>query len=55
MIIFLIVQILLFLTGLIIISGHNGLASKFFIATFAFIFIGIFIYLVQIFTEKNEE
>lgn len=55
MIIFLIVQLLIFLTSLIIALGHHGLAGRLLIITFAFVFIGISIYLIQIFTTKNEK
>lgn len=54
MILFFIVEISIAVVGLMIISGHIGVANKILIGTFFIIFIGVIKYLLGLFkNDKN--
>lgn len=54
MIIFLIAEISIILSGLIIILGHIAFADKFLIGTFFIISLAVLIYLIQLIKNENK-
>ncbi len=54
MILFLAGEISIILAGLVIISGHIGLASKILIASFFLILIAVFIYLIRLISNDKK-